>query len=566
MAGESVRTRSTLDLTELRIGNFKAFAETQRVPICPLTLIFGPNSSGKSSILQALALLSEAERSRNFDVQQTEIGGLSIDLGGFDQFVHGHDPDSVLTLGATFTVRQADLPPRAIGLDLAVARPPAAARPRGTSHARRPPELQAVELLVAGESVLKLGYGGTPTSLNPSRALLQQLAVHALALELEARRRDEPPGGLEHPRPSPLQGDPRATELLQMLEVGKVDKLFDELPRTRLWNHLEEDVRELGPRLKRSTYNEYASRYHDHQGISRLLPPRVRRTRVEGAGQSHAQELLNRWLEEANRFFRRVFFDAIGYLGPLRVYPPRELVTPGVDPTWEGAGGQAWQSLATDPAARKAVNRWLTGPTRLNTSYEVLVEEQYTTDQLLAAIDYERAAKGTARRRRTSLLRHLSGKGTRRVRLRDLRSNTVVSHRDVGIGISQLLPVLAAAATARDRVIAIEQPELHLHPALQAELGDLFIEAALGGRGNCFLLETHSEHLILRILRRIRETTAGRLPEGALPIRADDVSVLWLDRQPNGSQVKRIPVTSDGDFEEAWPAGFFDERAKELFE
>src|SRR5262249_24262657 len=88
----------------------------------------------------------------------------------------------------------------------------------------------------------------------------------------------------------------------------------------------------------------------------------------------------------------------------------------------------------------------------------------------------------------------------------DRKSNTVVSHRDVGIGISQVLPVLVTAYAAKQEMIAIEQPEIHLHPALQSDLGDVLIESALGERGNRLLIETHSEHIILRIMRRMRET------------------------------------------------------------
>jgi hypothetical protein len=106
----------------------------------------------------------------------------------------------------------------------------------------------------------------------------------------------------------------------------------------------------------------------------------------------------------------------------------------------------------------------------------------------------------------------------------DVRTDTPVSHRDVGIGISQVLPVLVHCYANEGKLVAIEQPEIHLHPALQAELGDVFIESALGERKNTFLLETHSEHLILRIMRRIRETTAGTLPEGIPPIKPDDVA------------------------------------------
>lgn len=147
----------------------------------------------------------------------------------------------------------------------------------------------------------------------------------------------------------------------------------------------------------------------------------------------------------------------------------------------------------------------------------------------------------------------------------DKRTNTPVSHRDVGIGVSQVLPVLVSTYASQEQLFAIEQPEIHLRPALQAELGDVFLASALGGQGNAFLLETHSEHLILRILRRIRETTEGELPEGATGVRAEDVAVLYVQAGKDGAEVVQIPVTEEGEFERPWPEGFFPERARELF-
>ena len=77
------------------------------------------------------------------------------------------------------------------------------------------------------------------------------------------------------------------------------------------------------------------------------------------------------------------------------------------------------------------------------------------------------------------------------------------------------------------------------------------------------LIETHSEHLLLRLLRRVRETTEGEQTEH--PLTPDDLSVIYVRSTPEGVEFIPISVTEDGDFEVLWPEGFFDERVEELF-
>ena len=124
--------------------------------------------------------------------------------------------------------------------------------------------------------------------------------------------------------------------------------------------------------------------------------------------------------------------------------------------------------------------------------------------------------------------------------------------------------MLVNAVAAQKNLIAIEQPELHLHPALQAELADVFIESALGENKNTFLIETHSEHLILRLLKRIRQTTGGlntKLP----PVRPEDVAILFVQPTENGSVVQHLRVDQHGRLLDDWPGGFFEESFNELF-
>lgn len=139
-----------------------------------------------------------------------------------------------------------------------------------------------------------------------------------------------------------------------------------------------------------------------------------------------------------------------------------------------------------------------------------------------------------------------------------------MTFEDVGTGISCVIPVLVALHSGNSFV---QQPELHLHPALQSALGDVFAEATKVQNSYHFI-ETHSEYILLRCLRRVRETTAGQHPEGSpLALKPEDISVLYFDPQPDGcTKVKNIRVSSQGDFIDRWPRGFFEERGKELFD
>ena len=133
---------------------------------------------------------------------------------------------------------------------------------------------------------------------------------------------------------------------------------------------------------------------------------------------------------------------------------------------------------------------------------------------------------------------------------------------DVGSGFSYLLPVLMALWNEPWSIV--EQPELHLHPAAQCDVADVFIAAK--NIGHAAVIESHSENLLLRLLRRIRETNDGSLKDKSLKVNPDDVAVMYFDPQSDGTTVvKRLRISRDGDFIDRWPAGFFEERTKELF-
>lgn len=133
--------------------------------------------------------------------------------------------------------------------------------------------------------------------------------------------------------------------------------------------------------------------------------------------------------------------------------------------------------------------------------------------------------------------------------LKDTRSGTPVDLDQVGYGVSQLLPVIDVCVHAERQIICIEEPELHLHPRLQARLGNLFATAAVMGR-NQVIVETHSEAVLLRLRRLIR---GGKL-------RPDDVAVIYVDNTAaEGASVRRLRLGDHGELLDPWPTGFFDD-------
>ena len=97
-------------ITAVEIENFKGIGRPVRVDLRPITLLFGSNSAGKSTILHALCYAHEILSHRNVDAHRTELGGDQIDLGGFRNFVHRHDLNRKVRLRFELDLRGRDLP------------------------------------------------------------------------------------------------------------------------------------------------------------------------------------------------------------------------------------------------------------------------------------------------------------------------------------------------------------------------------------------------------------------------------------------------------------------------
>jgi predicted ATP-dependent endonuclease of OLD family len=99
-----------MPISSITIENFKGIKEPVRVDFKPITLLFGPNSAGKSTIVQALHYALEIFERNNLDPDRTSIGGKAVDLGGFETLVYNHDVSKSIRLKIELDLQDEDLP------------------------------------------------------------------------------------------------------------------------------------------------------------------------------------------------------------------------------------------------------------------------------------------------------------------------------------------------------------------------------------------------------------------------------------------------------------------------
>lgn len=567
-------------LTKIGIGNFKAFGKLQEIPIKPITLIYGANSAGKSSILHSLVFSHEANLNGKLDVHHTSIGGDSVDLGGFGQFIHRRNTDANLSWFAELDTakmegRLAELLAKVkkvrLSLEIGISKEEVERKVPYIDETTRELHISLSRELqeVGTPQVRRYSISGDGVDLfNFSKRADGRLNLDTINTDHPAFR-DLITAFLSYSTSTEsFSGD----DYESVSEI--VGTVISEI-KIKRGNLLPIGIEKGQQENRSSTFIPISkgNRKSDLQGAVRLFLPRIIDEIVEGLATAFSEEL-----------------NSLTYLGPLRSLPDRHFAfSKHSDPNWKAGGGYAWDIVRDDGAVRDRVNLWLGPGERMKTPYALGIKHLLTVDSLsgeyteiISQIEQkwieesEDPEAGSEERPYLDIIGEVYGaidelknkesslSDIQELVLMDLRTGTQVSHRDVGIGISQVLPVLVTAYASLQEIIAIEQPELHLHPALQADLGDVFIDSALVN-GNRFLLESHSEHLLLRIMRRMRETYEDKLPYRMPRVTPDDVCVLFVDTVDGKSVVREMPLNERGELINTWPGGFFEEDFDELF-
>lgn len=258
------------------------------------------------------------------------------------------------------------------------------------------------------------------------------------------------------------------------------------------------------------------SRHYTPERSIALPPDAISLLRQDG---SHLQDISLSLLRE---------LEGIVYLGPLRRKPERDYVWNKSTPGEVGSDGHKVMDvlLASSFLKSDEQGKTLTG-----------VSGWLKRMGLAEKLEVRRLGRSS----RYELVIHKDG--------------VVANLRDVGIGISQVLPVLTVAYfVPPGSTVLLEEPEIHLHPLAQSILAEMFVEVSRE-RSVQFIVETHSEHLFRRMQTLIAKTVTN----------SQQCKMFFVERQGAIASLTRLDVDDFGTVRN-WPENFFGDRASEALE
>lgn len=450
-------------LTHLRLKNFKGWKDTTPIRLAPLTVLFGPNSSGKSSIEQFFLMLKQTVDSSDRKlVIYPGDANTPVNLGSFDELIFGRDTKNKLEFEFEWEL------PKSVTIKDARSKKTYAGDQMGFS----------AEVGMVGEK--------SPT-----------LAVTHFQYELKNQNNSVMRVGVERKPGARVE---------YKLNADPYDLKRNPM---RVW--------QLGAPTKFYGFPDQIPAYYQNADFVQDF------------------SLQMEWL-----------LRSVSYLGPLRSKGERLYYWTGGEPESVGYSGET-----TINALLAARDRQLNaGPKKRRRPFQQFIAEKLQELELIDKFEVRQISKN---------------RKEYEVKVKTPGSLSWVDLPDVGFGVAQVLPVLVQCFYAPvGSILFIEQPELHLHPRAQSHLADLFIDV-LASRENGrnrniqLIIETHSEHFLHRLQRRIAERDPQR------PISSNQVAAYFANTTGSESRLEALELDVFGNIIN-WPDKFFGDSMGDLLE
>lgn len=431
-------------VTGMKLHNFKAF-ENLKVGLRPITIVLGPNNSGKSSIIAPLRLLVQTMESYDREVPLL-LDGIMGDFGTYKDIVYKNHRGRPFDISVDFELGK-DKPRFLEFSDVRLS--------LGFKYRtkRRELILKELRLFLGSKPVIRLDY-----SVDSERSLVSSIGNKALT--------------------------PSAKSMV-------------------------------------------SRNLHLHHFLPNVFAASAARETSEIAGLTeeeiqHAFRVVNVVSSQL-----REAFNNVEYIGAMRIPPARTYLFTGEKRKRVGATGENAASLLVMDAARRGKTK-----RRLQERASQWLKRAGIADGLEVVPLSERHYEIRVSHPITKEKQNIS---------------------DVGYGNSQVIPVLIGGYSLDEGdTFLVEEPEIHLHPKAQAELGGFFFELYRDGIQS--IVETHSEYLLLRLQRHVADKE----------IPPEDIIVYYVE--PKAEGVKEVtPFELDGTarFIDDWPEGFFPEKLEE---
>lgn len=546
------------------IENYKSIKKSGKIKNNGISLILGPNSSGKTNILESLLLLKQTFENNQFNLR---LNGSIIKTGDFVNIIHKQNTNNILRYRFFF---QNDLGDQDPGLICPICQKEYTYRGYFTNHLEDKhsgylnegnKSLEQFEQYYSSEPYLEISYGydkekgseklnsivfGNPrphgglhlSSIEiigggENTVIKAKSDIGDYEIEFKYNREDDEEDITNNPNFLPRRINEIYHKLAPLPDDDKRVYFYSSLPmkgENREYIEIENKLEKIKDTLE---YGEEIENKDDN-----ALDLTI----------GFISRMSNMTMNHLNKLNRlQSFLDNIHHVGPLRNSPRRIYFGAGGSPGLQAEGRSRVEEKifsaerSQDRSLINKTNRWLS-----ETGFDCQLEVSPVGVGDLYQMEVT-------------------------------QEGLAVNLADAGFGLSQTLPIIVECVSmqmgddssqASPRLTPyrlgrhaeeaplglIEQPEIHLNPRIEASLGDFFIEVMKSDVN--LMIETHSEHLLNRLQRRIAD---GSIDD------PNNIVIYFISKEEGVSEINEIQISSSGSFSE-WPDGFFQEDFEDAIE